>query len=149
MAVNPSRLAAGVASIVLVAITLSPVLRDNPYDDGFPLSTYPMFASARGPSHRMSYALGLTRSGERRTLSPRLAGSLEVLQAYRNIEQAVAGGRGAQQKLCRAIADRVRDAGDEDIVTVRIVNAKHDALDVLLRDQLGVERELTRCRVKP
>ncbi len=145
---NRARLAAAVASCVLVGVTLSPALRSDPYDDGFPLSTYPMFASRRGSEHRMSYALGVTKAGERRTLWPRVIGSGEVLQAYRIVEGAVAGGRGTLQALCRAIAERLA-SGEPDIVTVRIVHAKHDALDVLLRDKLGPERELTRCSVRP
>jgi len=33
------RVLAAVASVVLVVVVLSPVLRENPYDDGFPLSS--------------------------------------------------------------------------------------------------------------
>ena len=139
---------AAVASCVLVLATLSPVLRCNPYDDGFPLSTYPMFASVRATTHRMAYPLGVTRDGQRRVLSPRLIGSGEVLQAYRIVEQA-AGSKGELPRLCRAIADRVRASGDTELVAIRIVIATHDALDVLLRDKLAPERDLTRCPVDP
>ena len=67
-----------VASIALLALTLSPVVRE-PTDDGFPLSTYPMFATERPTELSMVYALGVTRSGERRYLRPFLIGSGEVL----------------------------------------------------------------------
>ncbi len=137
---------AALASCVLVAVVLSPVTRCDPYDDGFPLSTFPMFASVRPTQHRMSYALGVTRSGERRLLTPRLIGSGEVLQAYRIVEDAVAI-RGEAKKLCRAIAERVRASGDDELVTIRIVTASHDALAVLIDDQLAPERELLRCPV--
>lgn len=137
---------AAIASCVLVAITLSPVTRCDPYDDGFPLSTYPMFASVRPTLQPMSYALGVTRTGERRLLSPRLIGSGEILQAYRIVEAAVAT-RGEVQKLCRAIAERVRASGEDELVAIRIVTATHDALDVLLHDKLAPERDLTRCAV--
>jgi putative ABC transport system permease protein len=40
------RVYAAVVSIVLLGATLSPLVRD-PGDDGFPLSTYPMFATPR------------------------------------------------------------------------------------------------------
>lgn len=143
----PPRAFAAIASIVLVGVTLSPVLR-NPVDDGFPLSTYPMFATVRTTELTMSYAVGVARSGERRTLRPSLIGSGEVLQAYTIVARAVGGGAGTQQALCREIAERIRASGDDDIVTVRIITGVHDALDVLLRDKLGRETEKTRCEVR-
>lgn len=136
-----------IASLVLVVATLSPVLRENPYDDGFPLSTYPMFASVRPREVKLSYALGVTQTGERRTLRPRLIGSGEILQAFTLIQRAVAAGRAKQLELCRAIAERVRDHGDPDLVAIRIVTGTHDAVDVLLDDKLGPEREHVRCTV--
>jgi hypothetical protein len=143
-----SRIIAVVASVVLVLMTLSPVLRKNPYDDSFPLSTYPMFASVRPREVKLSYALGVTATGERRMLKPRLIGSGEILQAFTTIARAVAAGPGEQQKLCRAIAERVRSSDRDDIVAIRIVTGTHDAIDLLTDDKLGKERELTRCPVK-
>lgn len=136
---------AAVASCVLVLVTLSPVLRDNPYDDGFPLSTYPMFGSVRLIEHRMSYPLGVARTGERRLLSPHLVGSGEILQAHRIVELA-ASSKAKSQVLCREIAARARGS---ELVAIRIVTATHDALAALLEDKFGVEREVTRCQVPP
>ena len=62
-----ARVAAGVVSLALIAATLEPLVRE-PYDDGFPLSTYPMFATKRPTVQTFHYALGLTRDGKRRTL---------------------------------------------------------------------------------
>jgi hypothetical protein len=138
-----SRIIAVVASVVLVLMTLSPVLRKNPYDDSFPLSTYPMFASVRPREVKLSYALGVTATGERRMLKPRLIGSGEILQAFTTIARAVAAGPGEQQKLWR-----VRSSDRDDIVAIRIVTGTHDAIDLLTDDKLGKERELTRCPVK-
>jgi hypothetical protein len=135
---------AAVASCLLVGLTLSPLARD-PADDGFPLSTYPMFARSRPRTLTMSYALGVTKSGERRTLRPRLVGSAEVLQAYMIVGQAVRENRAPA--LCRQIAERIRVSGDDDIVTVRIVTGTHDAIDVLVDDKLGREQERARCPV--
>lgn len=137
---------AAVASCVLVGVTLSPVLRD-PGDDGFPLSTYPMFATARPRTHTMSYALGVTATGERRTLRPRLIGSAEVIQAYTMVGQAMRDKQSAAA-LCRAIAARIRASGDEEIVAVRIVTAKHDAIDAVVDGTFGKETERVRCEVK-
>lgn len=128
-------------------VTLSPVLRD-PLDDGFPLSTYPMFGTVRPVRHRMAYPLGVTRTGARRVLSPRLVGSGEIMQAYRIVEQAVTA-KGEVGRLCRAIAERVRASGDDELVAIRIVVATHDAIAVLVDGQLGPERDLARCPVPP
>ncbi len=142
------RVRAAVISVVLVGATLSPLVRD-PVDDGFPLSTYPMFATERPTRLRMSYALGVTTSGERRYLRPFLVGSTEVLQAFTIVALAVHDGPRAQRRLCTEIANRVAASGDTELATIRIVTGSHDALDVLLHDKLGHEVERVRCRVPP
>jgi hypothetical protein len=139
---------AAAVSLALLAATLWPVLGD-PRDDGFPLSTYPMFASKRPTLQTYRYALGETAAGARRTLSPMLVGTGEVLQAIRVIDRAVAGGRVEQTKLCEAIAARAASDDDfSDIVAVRIVTGTHDAVEYLARDVIGRETELLRCAVK-
>jgi hypothetical protein len=143
-----NRSTAAALSLALLAATLWPVLGD-PRDDGFPLSTYPMFASKRPTLQTYRYALGETAGGARRTLSPILVGTAEVLQAIRVIDRAVAGGRAESMKLCEAIAMRAA-ADDEfdDIVAVRLVTGTHDAVEYLARDRIGRETELLRCAVK-
>ncbi|HTL32324.1 MAG TPA: hypothetical protein VL326_04335 [Kofleriaceae bacterium] len=143
-----ARVAAGVVSLALIAATLEPLVR-RPYDDGFPLSTYPMFATKRDTVQTFHYALGLTRDGKRRTLSPALIGSGEVLQALRVIERAMAGGQPGAMALCETIAKRV--AGDDDFAdvdTIRIVTGTHDAVRYLSNDEIGTEIERVRCEVK-
>ena len=136
-----------VASLVLLACVAWPLVRD-PRDDGFPLSTYPMFAVERPTTLTMDYALGVTAAGERRILSPRLAGTGEVLQAYALFERAVHGPRDELQRLCTQIAARVaRDDDYRDVVAVRIVTGQHDAIDTLVHHHLGPELERIRCVV--
>ncbi len=142
-----ARVFAVAVSIVMIGATLSPLARD-PYDDGFPLSTYPMFASKRPTVLTFHYALGEGGAGERVTLNPALVGTGEVLQAMRVIDRAVGGGRGETMKLCEAIARRVEsDPEFSNVVTVRIVTGTHDALDFLVRDKIGRESERLRCAV--
>lgn len=141
------RIVPAAVSLALIAATLWPVVRD-PRDDGFPLSTYPMFASRRPTKQTYRYALGETAGGQRRTLTPMMIGTAEVLQAIRVIDRAVADGRGEIAKLCDAVAARV--AGDDDfanVVAVRIVVGTHDAVEYLVRDRVGRETELWRCEV--
>jgi hypothetical protein len=146
--VERARVAAACISLALIGATLEPLVRD-PYDDGFPLSTYPMFASKRPTTWTMSYALGAGRAGERIVLEPRLVGTGEVLQAMRVIDRAARAGRGELARLCAAIAERVaRDRDYDRIVAVRIVTGTHDALDYLVRDRIGTESERARCEVR-
>jgi len=141
-----SRLAAALVSIVLIGATLS-VIRRDPDDDGFPLSTYPMFAHDRGRELGMAYALGITTTGQRRYLTPRIVGSGEVLQAMRILEHALRDRR-ELDALCTRIAARVRDDEDyRDVVTIKIVHGTHDVVDFMVRDQRGPERERARCVV--
>jgi hypothetical protein len=142
---TPHRVAA-IASIGLIGATLSPLARD-PVDDGYPLSTYPMFASARPTKLTMSYPLGVTADGGRRWLSPALIGSVEVLQARAIVERAV-GRREELAALCAQIAKRVAaHPGYRDVTAIRFVTGTHDAVDFLVRDRLGPERDRGRCEV--
>ena len=141
------RAAAAVVSLLLIGATLWPLVR-NPYDDGFPLSTYPMFASKRPTRQTYSYALGQTATGERRTLRPAVVGSHEILQALRVIERAVRGPKSELAKLCDAIAARVAAEDDfADVATIRIVTGTHDAVEYLARGRIGTEVERVRCAV--
>ena len=119
-----NRAFAAVVSVALVGATLEPLVR-SPLDDGFPLSTYPMFAVPRESHVTLSYAYGTTGSGERRTLSPEALGTREVLQALVTIELAVDRGPSATLTLCGDIALRVRGT---DLATVHIATATFDAL---------------------
>jgi hypothetical protein len=138
-----------VISTVLLGATLSPLVLDpsKPANDDFPLSTYPMFAFPRPTTIKLSYALGVTRSGERRYLAPWLVGSGEVLQAFMILERAVARRGSELAPLCEAIAARVRDA-EPDIVAIRIVTGTHDAIAFLVDDKLGPEVDRIRCEVR-
>jgi hypothetical protein len=141
-----ARVVAALVSTALVAAVLEPLVR-APSDDGFPLSTYPMFATKRPTVQTFHYALGVTRDGKRRTLSPRMIGTGEILQALTIIGRAI--GRGEAKPLCETIAARV--AGEDefaDIVAIRIVTGTHDAVEYLSRGVVGREVERVRCEVK-
>jgi hypothetical protein len=143
-----SRFAAGALSFAMISATLSPLVRDPgpTANDSFPLSTYPMFAYQRRTVMTMLYALGTTASGETRELTPALIGSGEVMQAKILLDQAASQRR--LPTLCAAIAARVAHDGDhDDIVTIRIVEGTHDAVDYLVRHQPGREGERARCTV--
>jgi hypothetical protein len=134
-----------VVSLVLVGTTLEPLLR-QPYEDGFPLSTYAMFAFPHATKLTMEYAIGVTRTGERRPMPPWAIGSGEVLQAL--VVFTHAKDAHVLPELCAEIAVRV--AGYEpyaDITEIRIITGTHDAVDYLVRHVTGPETIRTTCKV--
>ena len=134
-------------SVVLVGATLAPLAR-HPDHDSFPLSTYPMFAAPRSQVLTIDYAYGVTASGQRRTLSPAMLGTREVLQAAAMFESAVATGPKALVPLCDQIAARVAtEPAFDDVATIRIVSGTYDAVEYLVRGADGVEHDRWRCRV--
>src|SRR5436190_7319388 len=99
-----------------------------------------MFASKRATVQTYTYALGVTASGARTTLAPRVLGTGEVLQALRVIERAAGGGMPEMTRLCRSIAARVATDGEfRDVIAVRIVTGTHDAVEYLARGKVGTE----------
>ncbi|MGN6110368.1 MAG: hypothetical protein ACTHU0_35015 [Kofleriaceae bacterium] len=141
-----SRGIAVAVTLVLLGATLEPLIRD-PANDGFPLSTYPMFAWERPTTLTMSYGLGVTASGTTRYLTPELIGSGEVLQARAIIERAI-GRRSELQALCAQVAARVAaHPRYADVVTIRFVTGTHDAVELLVRGQLGKETRRGECPV--
>lgn len=140
-----NRATAAVVSIAMIVAVASPVLR-KPWEDGFPLSPYAMFAFRRPTKLTMDYPLGITASGGRRYLAPWIVGSGEVLQALHIISRAKA--QRTLPALCSAIASRVATLDNyRDVVSIRMVTGTHEAVDFLVRDQLGKEQEQARCMV--
>ncbi len=136
---------AAVVSIGLVGAVLEPLVR-SPYDDGFPLSTFPMFATPLPGQVAMSYAQGVTADGQRRVLSPGHLDTGEVLQASSRIERAVDAGPRERLGLCLAIAARVAgDAALRDVVAIELVTGTYDTVETLAHGAVGHEVTRARC----
>ncbi|MDX2088962.1 MAG: hypothetical protein SFX73_13985 [Kofleriaceae bacterium] len=139
------RVAAATLSLGVVGVTAYPVVRE-PHEDSFPLSTYPMFARPRKTEQTLDYALGETADGRRLTLTPRLVGSAEVLQAQSVINRARTTNK--LRELCASIAGRVaHDDRYAEVVRILIVSGSHDAVEYLVRGIRGREVERARCEV--
>ena len=86
-----SRVPAYVVGLGLVVATSWPAFRPAG-QDGFPLSTYPMFAR-RLDDPQVSFVERLDGKRRGQRLSPSDLGSDEVMQAYRTIKRAVRNWR--------------------------------------------------------
>ncbi|MGH9027571.1 MAG: hypothetical protein ACRDWD_15860 [Acidimicrobiia bacterium] len=117
-----------VAIIAVVAVA-APAVLDR---DGFPLSNYPMFAEDRGRESDVATAVGVTRDGERRRLSPELiGGSDEPILASAAAERATASSSGASA-LCTTIAQRA--VGDDDLRAIEVVTERYDTVEYFAGD---------------
>jgi hypothetical protein len=140
------RLIGAIVSVVAIAATLEPLVRDPARGDDFPLSTYPMFTAKRSGAQTFEYAMMVTGDGDRRTVGPGLVANYEVLQAQTAFQSAA--DRGERPALCARIADRIaRDGGLGDVVRVEITRGTHEALPFLLHGTRGRERALVTCPV--
>ena len=145
-----------VAAMLTLLVCLSvvaPSLGSRP-EDSYPLSTYPMFATARG-TPLVHQLVGVNADGQRFPVPPELLGTSEVLQAKALIKQAVEGGRKARRRLCEQVLARLRDAAESarssdsaDWVTVELIAARYDAIAYLTESPRPIStRRLQRCRL--
>lgn len=110
------------STMFVIGALFLPVVRNQ---DSFPLSTHPMYATARDRDETLVSAVGLTKSGEVVRLSLSLVASTDdPLVAESLIERALRDGH--VEEICRDVAVRVADADalgnavDVAIVTERV-----------------------------
>ena len=129
-----------VAVVVGTVVLISPALRDH---DSFPLSTYPIYASARPREATFVTAHGERADGSARQLSiDAIARTDDPLIAASRVADAVAAGRAIE--LCAEIASRA----PSDVVAVVVVRERHDVVDGARGDDSLLQREqLARCSV--
>jgi hypothetical protein len=124
-----------IGGALVVVLMLAPVVFDR---DSFPLSTYPMYSSARPAVVAIPTAVGIDSSGAEHRLSLRLIGaSDDPLIVAGELRTAMADDRADSR--CREIAERVahsRRAEDRsdaparpsDLVAVEVVMERHDVV---------------------
>lgn len=119
------RWAPRIVTLLVVAALVSPAVARPPRDD-FPLSTYPMFATDRGPVSSIATAVGWTTDGDRVRLSPRLlAGAAEPILAVRTARVAVSSGAAAD--WCAEVATRVAaDDSRAEVERIEVVVETHE-----------------------
>jgi hypothetical protein len=123
-------------------VLVSPALRDH---DSFPLSRYPIYATARPREATFVTARGERADGSASRLSiDVIARTDDPLIAASRVAGAVAAGRA--DELCMEIAARA----PIDLVAVVVVRERHDVVKGAKGEESLLRREqLARCAVPP
>jgi hypothetical protein len=144
------RLHAYATSALLLGATLYPAFLP-PREDGFPLSTYPMFATAKPERVAVMSALALGDEGFERALAPDYIANAEAMQALQTLKKSVAAGRRSARGLCDRIAQRVAERAEPELSGARhvaIVTQEHEAIAYLRGDAKPLSRKVhVRCAV--
>ena len=112
-------------SVAVLAAVLWPAISPG-HDDGFPISNYPMFATARERHGRFHTAVGVTADGDEVLLGPwTIGGSDEPMHAMETVRFAVADD--TTDALCVEIAQRL-DGPRTDITSIEVRTDTMDAV---------------------
>ena len=143
-----SRLIAVTWGLGVVLVTASPLLR-NPLADGFPLSTFPMFAK---PLEQPTFysAEGVRPDRSRVMVSPELIANGAAMQSVQTLQSAHAQGKNTLRQLCERIAKQARqDAKLDRVQRIEIVSTRYDPVAYFVSGPAPLEREvLHKCRVR-
>lgn len=145
------RIYAYALSALVLALVGWPATR-SPAADGFPLSTYPMFARPRARVNDVTGAFAVGADGERAPIPPRYVANGEAMQAVATLRKTVAAGPDAARELCQAISARLPGATSTPLREARhveIVTGRVDAIDYLAGRAIPRTRRLhARCDVR-
>jgi len=153
------RLHAYLLSALVLGATAYPAFLD-PSDDGFPLSTYPMFSKDRGEVVPVTSAFavrgpgseGSTRSNRGAVaVAPHYVANAETMQALQTIRKSVRRGKRSARRLCRAIAARIGEARDPElagVTHVELATEHHASVAFLAGERTPRKRRVhARCAV--
>jgi hypothetical protein len=144
------RARAYVVSALLLGAVALPAFR-APSEDGFPLSTYPMFAQRRGRVHEVMSARAVAADGSEARVPPSYIANAETMQAIRTLTRAVRAGEAESRALCQGIAARLREASEPELkraVRVELVTERVDAIDYVAGHAQSLSSQVhARCKV--
>ena len=130
----------------VVGALVAPVALDR---DGFPLSTYPMYSSARGDQVTLATAQAVDPEGGASTLTLGVIGeSDDPLVVAGELRDAIDDGRVRQR--CEDIAGRAArwDGLPGDTVAIEVVTERHDVVAQVEGGDSLVDRTVhARCEV--
>lgn len=111
-------------TLAVVGMLAAPVLLDR---DGFPLSTYPMYARTRGDVVGFVSAFGIDAQGDRHELSLAVIGaSDDPLIVAGELRAAIRAGNA--DRRCAEIAARVWSPDDDALLAIEVVTERHDVV---------------------
>lgn len=113
-----------VVSGVLLGLVAWPAVHGR---DGFPFSSYPMFAKPRPRVARIPHVVAFTAESRHRPVPPDRLGTDEVMQAFRTVDIAIA--RGDAEALCQRV--RATLAGDTAWADAVRIEVREDWFDVI------------------
>jgi hypothetical protein len=124
------------AAVVVIGV-VSPVLRDR---DSFPLSTYPVYASARPRTATFDTVIATRADGSSVHLSmAAIAGTDDPLIAQQRVRDAVSGDRA--DELCARVARRAPAAA----AVIEVVTQVHDVVEAA-EGRASLLRQTTHAR---
>ena len=120
-----------------------------PRDDGFPLSTYPMFANDKGREAAVTSAIAVGDDFEA-PVPPSFVANAEAMQALVTLKKTVRAGRKASRRLCERIAGRVTGVSEFAAADhVALVTRRFDSIEYLAGAARPIaEREHVRCPIE-
>jgi hypothetical protein len=140
-------------SLGMLTAVLSPLLLDpqDPSQDSYPPSTYPMFSYDRDRTFDIIVAVARGPAGFEAPVPPVLVASAETMHAQKALMKAVYRGRA--KPMCREIAERVARAGAAASLgaarEIAIVERTVDVLDYLAGDELPSRTKVVaRCPIR-
>lgn len=143
-----SRALAATWGLGVALVTALPLLR-NPLDDGFPLSTFPMFAE---PLERPTFysAEGVLPDSSRVMVPAELIANGAAMQSVWTLQSAHAQGKQRLRQLCERIAKQVPQyAKLAEVRRVELVAARYDPIAYFVSGPAPLEREvLHKCKVR-
>ena len=135
-----------VTTIAVVVALFTPVLRDQ---DSFPLSTQPMYASARDRIDTLASARGVdgTTGESLRLPMAVVAATDDPLIAQSRLRRAIASG--TAEALCVEIAERAGGRSDlARIDLVEIITERFDLVEFVTADAAALDTDVhARCPV--
>lgn len=136
----------GVLATAAVLVPGVRLLADEGAPDGFPLSTYPMFARDRGRVVEVATVVVARDGGEVERLSPStIAGTDQVVEASVVVATAVRRGPTAAAALCEEVLGRARGLGPD--AELQVVVERYDTVRWAAGDDDPDERRVVAaCR---
>jgi hypothetical protein len=143
-----SRVIAFTWGLGLVLVAASPILR-HPLDDGFPLSTFPMFAEPLAAPAFYS-AEGVRRDRSWFPVPPELIANGAAMQAVQTLRAAHVQGRKSLRQLCERIAKQLpQEPKWRDVQRVELVSTQYDPIAYFVSGPAPGERDvLHKCGIR-